>query len=182
VAEPAPIAAVPEAQADPEGEPGTLAPLVLDFGAGFMYLFDSSELDEYAAIGRAGVYALTDAGFVVGGSLEGGALFEAFNHNQPYFRLCADPRFELAIDIARFGVGPKVCISTSRHIQGGADEWTGGFVAGGFLRAMIAVYETLSIAIRIDGEAWKRDVLDSSLERAYPWVGGLSATLEIDVR
>lgn len=163
---------------------------VLDVDAGVAYLVDPARLSEVALHARAGLSAQVLEWLLLGGFLEGGALFEPFSHAQPFFRFCVEPRAELDVGPLRVGIAPKLCTSLSRHLRGAQDFWGGGLAVGAAMRASLPIADGVAIGLRIDADAWERDLIvgtpdiDASLGSVpdLSWVGVFGASLELDVR
>lgn len=190
-------APAPPAPEDPPPPPavdaGPASPFpraVLDVGVGAAYLVDPAQLAEAAVRGRVGLSAQILDWLLLGGSLDGGALFEPYQHVQPFFRLCGEPRAELDVGPLRVGIAPKLCASVSRHSRGGIDQWSGGLAVGAAIRATLAVDDGLAVGLRIDADAWDRDLLAGPSPAGVgaggavdlPWAGVFGAALELDVR
>lgn len=124
-------------------------------------------LDDPVALAEASPYLRVEATerllswVSAGAALEGGALFEPFAHRQPWLRFCvqAETRAELRPGGVSLGTGPRACISGSRHLRDGADDWAVGVAVGGVARASIDMSDRLALGFRVDVEAWERDLL-----------------------
>ncbi|MCA9606856.1 MAG: hypothetical protein KC619_14720, partial [Myxococcales bacterium] len=163
---------------------------VLEIGAGVAYVVDPAQLADVMVRARAGLSAQLLEWLLVGGFLEGGALFEPFAHTQPFFRFCIEPRAELDVGPIRVGILPKLCTSLSRHLRTSQDFWAGGLAVGAALRMSLALAGGFGIGLRLDADAWERDLIvgtpDASLGGSaaadLPWIGVFGAWLELEVR
>jgi hypothetical protein len=177
------LAAPSPERSAPEAERARARPrLVVDAGAGFVAFLGPAQVGEYGVVARVGLRGELLDWLLIGGSLEGGAIFEPFGHVQPVVRLCGDPRAEIDAHPIRIQLGPKFCIDTSRHIVGLGDAWTAGVGLGGFVRGSIAIADGYSLAIRADAEAWDRDIVVDPGRLALPWIGAFAVALELDAR
>lgn len=158
----------------------------LTVGVGGAWLEDPAALAEFALLLRVGGFAQVGEWFRMGGSLAGGALFEPFAHTQPLFRLCAEPQLTLPLG-ARFfsiGVGPKACLSVSRHLRIPDDHWTSGVAVGGLVRFAFGWVDGIELGARIDADAWERDAfveLPEATEASLPWAGVIAGAVELSV-
>ncbi len=175
---------------DPPSETASAgSPARLSLGAGMAGLSDAERFDAMLFL-RVGGAAQVLAWLSLGGSLEGGALFEPDDHRQPTVRLCAEPQITLALSVEwEIGVGPKACFTISRHAPNGADTWFGGAAVGGLVRVSYRVDAAWDVGIRADGDGWARgafvlsspDVISPDMTN-LPWVGVLGVSLEARLR
>lgn len=179
---PVPAAPVPRAPAYPR--------LVVMVGAGYAFGLDPVELSQHAVFARAGAFAHVLDWLLVGGSLEGGAIFEPFGHAQPLLRSCIEPQAMFDVASLRVALGPKACLSVSRHLRGTQDHWASGAAFGGLLRLTMPFDSGLAIVFRVDADAWERDVFVETPPGpfggapfvALPWAGLIAASTELEIR
>ncbi len=189
---PPPAAAAPASEPPPPPVPRAPAypRLVVAVSAGYAFFLDPVELSQHAVLARAGAFAHVLDWLLVGGSLEGGAIFEPFGHVQPFLRSCAEPQATFDLDAVRFALGPKICLSVSRHLRDTRDHWASGAAFGGLARVTMPLNGGLAIVFRVDVDAWERDLFVETPPAAFggapavelPWAGMIGASLELELR
>lgn len=174
--------------------PSTSSPLILSVGLSAAGLASNDGVfNPMTGLRLEAAYSVL-SWLEMGGALEGGALFEPFNHHQPWLWVCGHiaPSLELGPWGWRGALGPRVCVTGSRHLLRGRDRWASGAALGALARLAFPTGNAIDVALRFDLSAWKPDTFFQEAVRlsaasapddpnpgGLTWMGTIAVALEL---